>query len=40
MRGHGQGPKEIVVPEYIASYILHLTASNILLLAKADEDMK
>ena len=38
--GHGQGPKEVVVPEYIASYILHLTASNILLLAKADEDMK
>ena len=38
--GHGQGPDEIIVPEYIASYILHLTASNILLLAKADEDMK
>lgn len=37
--GHGQGPEEITVPEYIASYILHLTASNILLLAKADEDM-
>ena len=40
LSGHGQGPKEIVVPEYIASYILHLTASNVLLLAKADEDMK
>lgn len=38
--GHGQGPEEVTVPEYIASYILHLTASNILLLAKADEDMK
>lgn len=38
--GHGQGPDEIIVPEYIASYILHLTASNILLLAKADEEMK
>ena len=38
--GHGQGPEEIIVPEYIASYILHLTASNILLLAKADENMK
>jgi len=37
--GHGQGPDEIIVPEYIASYILHLTASNILLLVKADEDM-
>ena len=40
LSGHGQGPKEITVPEYIAAYILHLTASNILLLAKADEDMK
>ena len=38
--GHGQGPEEIIVPEYIASYILHLTASNILLLAKAEEEMK
>ena len=38
--GHGQGPEKVVVPEYIAAYALHLTASNILLLAKADEDMK
>ena len=38
--GHGQGPEKIVVPEYIAAYALHLTASNILLLAKADEKMK
>ena len=38
--GHGQGIEEITVPEYITAYILHLTASNILLLAKADEDMK
>ena len=38
--GHGQGPETIVVPEYIAGYALHLTASNILLLAKADGEMK
>ena len=38
--GHGQGPDEVTVPEHIAAYILHLTASNILLLAKADEEMK
>ena len=38
--GHGQGPNQIVVPEYIPSYILHLTASNILLLAKTNEEMK
>lgn len=38
--GHGQGPEKIVVPEYVAAYALHLTASNILLLANADEEMK
>ncbi len=38
--GHGQGPEKIDVPEYLASYALHLTASNILLLAKADEELK
>lgn len=36
--GHGQGPEEVKVPDYVASYTLHLTASNILLLAKADEE--
>jgi hypothetical protein len=38
--GHGQGSGQVVVPEYIAGYALHLTASNILLLAKADGNMK
>ena len=38
--GHGQGPNQIAIPEYKAAYILHLTASNILLLAKADQKMK
>ena len=38
--GHGQGSKIIPVPDYMAAYALHLTASNILLLAKADEEMK
>ena len=37
---HGQGSEDITVPEYIASYILHLTASNILLLVNAEENMK
>ena len=36
LSGHGQGAEEILVPEYVAAYALHLTASNILLLAKAD----
>ena len=38
LSGHGQGAEEINVPDYIAAYALHLTASNILLLAKADEE--
>ena len=38
--GHGQGSTQVIVPEYIAAYALHLTASNILLLANADEEMK
>ena len=38
--GHGQGPTQVIVPEYIAGYALHLTASNILLLAKADEESR
>ena len=38
--GHGQGSKIITVPEHVAAYVLHLTASNILFLAKADEEMK
>ena len=39
MSGHGQGPEEVAVPEYIAAYTLHLTASNILFLAKSNEEM-
>ena len=38
--GHGDGPKTVPCPDYIAAYALHLTASNILLLARADEDME
>ena len=38
--GHGQGSKIIPVPDYMAAYVLHLTASNILFLAKANEEMK
>ena len=38
--GHGQESEHVVVSEYEAAYALHLTASNILLLAKADENMK
>ena len=37
--GHGQGSQEVHVPGHIAAYALHLTASNILLLAKAEENL-
>ena len=37
--GHGQGSQEVHVPGYIAAYALHLTASNILLLAEAEEEL-
>lgn len=37
--GHGQGTGIVSVPESIAAYALHLTASNILLLARADKEM-
>ena len=40
LSSHGQGSTEVLVPESIAGYALHLTASNILLLARADEEMK
>ena len=40
LSGHGQGSTEVPVPESIAGYALHLTASNILFLAKANEEMK
>lgn len=39
MSGHGQGSQEVPVPESIAGYALHLTASNILLLARANDEL-
>ena len=38
--GHGQGSQIVSVPESIAAYALHLTASNILMLARAENEMK
>ena len=35
---HGQGSQIAMVPEYIAAYVLHLTAANILLLARAEAE--
>ena len=38
--GHGQGAKPLSVPEYLAAYALHLTASNIVLLVEAYQDLE
>jgi hypothetical protein len=38
LSGHGQGTDAVAVPRYFASYILHLTATTILLLVEADEE--
>lgn len=35
--GHGQGAQVVQVPEYLAAYVLHLTASAILFLAEAEK---
>lgn len=37
---HGKGNNEKVIPEHLASYILHMTASTILFLAKAEQALK
>lgn len=37
--GHGQGHEITTVPEHLASYALHLTASNLLFLAKCEEQL-
>jgi len=37
--GHGQGSTVVVIPQHLASYTLHLTATSILFLAEASEAM-
>ena len=37
--GHGQGPEKFSVPESLSAYALHLTASNILFLARANDEL-
>lgn len=38
LAGHGQGPVSRSMPDYFASYALHLTATTILFLEKADSE--
>lgn len=37
--GHGQGHEVTEVPEHLVSYMIHLTATNLLFLAKSDESL-
>lgn len=38
--GHGQGAAVKEVPEHMASYILHLTATNLLFLAECEKALR
>jgi hypothetical protein len=40
LSGHGQGAEEVTVPESVAAYALHLTASNVLLLTRTNVEMR
>ena len=39
LSGHGQGAEEVTVSESVAAYALHLTASNVLFLTRANAEM-
>lgn len=39
LSGHGKGNDEIVVPEHLIQYVLHMTASTIVFLIKAEESL-
>lgn len=39
LAAHGQGGQPIDVPDYLAAYMLHMTASTLVFLAKAEENM-
>lgn len=38
--GHGQGVSHVEVPDFVAAYALHLTATNILFLVNADKEFR
>lgn len=40
LSGHGKGNDDIEVPEHLIQYVLHMTASTIVFLIKADESLK
>ena len=40
LAGHGAANEVREIPEYLVSYILHMTASNIVFLIRADESLR
>lgn len=40
LSGHGKGNDDIEVPEHLIQYVLHMTASTIVFLIKAEESLK
>jgi hypothetical protein len=39
LSGHGQGVSPISIPDYLVAYILHMTASTLVFLTKAEENI-
>ena len=39
LSGHGQGNSPIVVPDYLTAYMLHMTASTLVFIVKAEEEL-
>lgn len=39
LSGHGQGSNPVVVPDYLTAYMLHMTASTLVFLVKAEENL-
>ena len=39
LAGHGQGSQQTIVPSYMTSYMLHLTATTILFLIQAEKEL-
>ena len=39
LSGHGQGMKAVSVPDYLAAYMLHMTAAAIVFLAEAEKNL-
>ena len=40
LSGHGQGVQRITIPDHFASYIMHMTATNILFLIQSEKELR